>query len=370
MKILYFGITDPNSTGRFYAKALKDLGHEVQTFDPKYFETESPIQRFLVKATKSPVKSRVKKMGESLVTLCRQNKFDWLFVLSENYLDPEYLETIRKENHGILITFHSHDNLFCNGILKSKQFFDSLKLYDVVFTNKTQNVSRYLELGAPRSYFVASAYEPTIHQPIAKEKSLYGNMFDVTFVGTYDGSRDKYLEAVGWNRLHVWGNGWTRYSAYFANRGEITPRAVYANEFADVVSHSRINLGLLREEADDRHTIRTFEIPACGGLQLAPRNDEILSFFDENKEIVCFSSLDELKDKVDYLLTHETERRKIAEAGYYRCVESGNTYMDRIEEMCRFISNQPAKKPVTQRRISPLETLLPAQGEAADPFHF
>ena len=301
MKILYFGTADPNSTGRFYAKALQDLGHSVQTFDPNYFETKNLVQKIAVKVTKAPIKSRIAAVGEALVALCRQTKFDWLFVLSENYLDPEYLETIRKENPGMLLTFHSHDNLFCKGILKSNCFFQSLPLYDVAFTNKTQNVSRYLELGAQRSYFVPSAYEPSIHKPVPPEKSLYGNMFDVTFVGTYDGSRDKYLEAVGWERLHVWGNGWTRYSGYFPNRGEITSRAVYANEFADVVSHTKINLGLLREEADDRHTIRTFEIPACGGLQLAPRNDEILSFYDEDKEIVCFGSLDELKEKVGRL---------------------------------------------------------------------
>jgi spore maturation protein CgeB len=338
MKILYFGTQDPTSTGRFYAKALEDLGHCVQSFDPLYFHSENGLEKIFIKLRKAPLQSRVTLIGEALLALCRKEKFDWLFVLSESFLDPEILQALRKENPGILLTFHSHDNLFCKGILKSKHFFDSVKEYDVVFTNKTQNVSRYEQLGARQCYFIPSAYEPTIHRPIPDEKSLYGTMLEVSFVGTYDGSRDKYVEAAGWEHLQVWGNGWKRYPKYFSHRDAIRPRAVYASEFADVVSHSRINLGLLREEADDRHTIRTFEIPACGGFQLAPRNEEILTFFDENKEIACFGSLEEMKEKIAYFLSHEAQRNKIAEAGHRRCLSAGNSYRNRIEEIVKRVN--------------------------------
>jgi spore maturation protein CgeB len=334
MKILYFGTLDPTSTGRFYAKAFEDLGHQVQTFDPLYFQSRSLLQKIWIKARKAPIRSHVAAVGEELIQLCHRYTPDWIFVLSENFLEPHVLEALKQQNPRLLITFHSHDNLFFDGILKSKNFFESVKHYDIVFTNKTQNVARYQALGAPVAHFIPSAYEASIHKPVPDDKSLYGEMLAVSFVGTYDHSRDRYIEAVGWDRLNIWGNGWRRYHHYLKNSEHIVPRAVYTNEFADVVSHSRINLGLLREEADDRHTIRTFEIPACGGFQLAPRNDEILRFFDENREIACFGSPEELKDKVDYYLAHESERKKIAEAGYQKCVKAKNSYYDRVSEMC------------------------------------
>ena len=39
--------------------------------------------------------------------------------------------------------------------------------------------------------------------------------------------------------------------------------------------------------------------------------------FENYKEIVLFSSPDELQKKIDYYLSHEDEREEIAKAGYH-----------------------------------------------------
>ena len=81
----------------------------------------------------------------------------------------------------------------------------------------------------------------------------------------------------------------------------------------------------------DRHTSRTFEIPACGGFQLSERTDEVLSFFDEGEEIECFASIDELKDKATYYLKHEAQRRRIAAGGLARVRRSPYSFTDRLQ---------------------------------------
>ena len=155
-------------------------------------------------------------------------------------------------------------------------------------------------------------------------------MIDVSFVGTYDRSRDALINAVGWHQLKVWGSHWKKFSEYSVHSNQIHNGAVYYFEYADILSHSRISLGLLREEAEDRHTQRTFEIPACGSLQLAPRKPELLSFFEEDKEIVCFDSPEELREKVEFYLKHPKTRDAIAKRGYQRVLEDGHTYGDRV----------------------------------------
>ncbi|MBI4406187.1 MAG: glycosyltransferase [Deltaproteobacteria bacterium] len=335
MKILFVGSTRGTACSLHYFTSLVRLGHSVLPFDPEYFVARNPIERLMIRSRKAPTPAKVVQVGQSLMRLARENTFDIVFVMAENFLGYQTIEEIRRiSRRPPLFLYHSHDNNFSEGICKPKNFEETIRSYDFMFTTKSQNVRRYQELGQTQSHFIPSAYEPTVHHPIIEPYSQFsGEPFEVTFVGTYDKSRDEILDAVGWERLHIWGNGWKHSPNYPAHRERITPSAIYFYEFADVISHSQCALGLLRAEAADLHTQRTFEIPACGALQIAPRTEEILSFFDEDKQIVCYGSLEELRDKTEYFLNHSVQRRKIAQQGHERCVLGKHTYVDRVSQM-------------------------------------
>jgi spore maturation protein CgeB len=66
---------------------------------------------------------------------------------------------------------------------------------------------------------------------------------------------------------------------------------------------------------------------------LHERSDEVLEFFQEGKEIECFATVKELKEKIDFYLKNEELRIRIAEAGYRRCVQSGYLYADRAKRL-------------------------------------
>lgn len=340
MKVLFVGNTRRTALALHYFTNMVRLGYSVLPFDPDFFYARHLLDRVAIKLRRnSPTKNRQKRVAEGLVNLCSKNRFDVVLVMAQNYIARETLDEIRGSSKTPpLLIYHSHDNNFAPGILKPTDFFETLKMYDFVFTTKSKSVERYRQMGQDSAYFLASAFEPSIHHPIANECSIYANkLFDVTFIGTYDQSRTKYLEAVGWNRLHVWGDFWTRFGEYSKHREQINPRAIYDFEFADVTSHSRLALGLLREEADDLHTTRTFEIPACGAAQVAPRNAEILTFFEEDSEIICFDSPEELRDKVQYYIKNDWKRAQIARKGYERCLRDRHTYLDRVNEMFNIV---------------------------------
>lgn len=339
MKILFVGSTKGTACSHFYFTSMVRLGHQVLPFDPEYFMAGHPIEKFLIRLNHGPTQAKRKRVSTALLQICRKNRFDAVFVMAENFMEYHTMEEIKQLPSPPLFLYHSHDNNFSKGICKPYDFGKTIAAYDYVFTTKSQNVARYAESGQEKALFIPSAYEPTVHHPITDSYSRYkGEGLHTTFIGTYDCSRDVYLEAIGFEKLRVWGNGWQRYRGYNEFRDRISPDAIYYFEFADILSHSSISLGLLRQEAEDRHTQRTFEIPACGALQIAPRNEEILSFFNEDEEIVLFSGPEELRDKVNYYITHESERGRIAKRGYERCLGDPNTYLDRVSTMLTLAS--------------------------------
>ena len=66
--------------------------------------------------------------------------------------------------------------------------------------------------------------------------------------------------------------------------------------------------------------------------------EEIPCYFKEGEDLVCFDGPEDLSEKAGYYLTHETERRRIAENGY-RKVREDHDYMARIREMLRILAS-------------------------------
>ncbi len=334
MRILFVGSVKGTACALYYYTGFLKLGHAALPYDPHYFDPQSGLERGYQRLLKAPLPAKISRVHDELVSICRNNHFDLIFVMAENFLGKETLNAIRAgQANPPLFVYHSHDNNFSDGILKPSGFLETLAAYDYVFTTKSQNVARYQELGQKNAFFIPSAFEPMVHAPVSRKLSRVGKDFDVTFVGTFDHSRGAYFEAVGWERLNVWGSFWDRWNGYSSHRERVTPHPIYYFEFADVMSRSRLALGLLRDEADDLHTQRTFEIPACGALQIAPRNAEILSFFEEDSEIICFGSFEELGDKVTHYLKNDSERIRLAKAGLERVLKDGHRYEDRVREM-------------------------------------
>ena len=70
---------------------------------------------------------------------------------------------------------------------------------------------------------------------------------------------------------------------------------------------------------------------------LAERTEEHLDLFEEGKEMACFSSAEEMIDKIRYYLVHDDERRQVAEAGYQKVTTGRHTYQDRLIEILRAV---------------------------------
>ena len=86
--------------------------------------------------------------------------------------------------------------------------------------------------------------------------------------------------------------------------------------------------------------MRSFEQPACGAFSLVTRTDALLEIFTEGENVECFDSVAEAREKIRYYLTHETERQKIAAAGYKLVIEGGHTYLDRARQLIEWMNDE------------------------------
>ncbi len=89
----------------------------------------------------------------------------------------------------------------------------------------------------------------------------------------------------------------------------------YHTAMPKVFRASRINLNITLRSIKTGIPLRALDIMACGGFLLSNYQQELAEYFEEDKELVMFKSLEECTEKISYYLAHEDERRKIAEAG-------------------------------------------------------
>ena len=85
---------------------------------------------------------------------------------------------------------------------------------------------------------------------------------------------------------------------------------------------------------------RTFEVAACGGFQITNLKPCTKDLFELNKEVVCYTTFGELKEKLDYYIDdrNETERKNIIAAGRERVLKE-HTYAHRINKILEIVFN-------------------------------
>ena len=71
---------------------------------------------------------------------------------------------------------------------------------------------------------------------------------------------------------------------------------------------------------------------ACGGFVMSNYQSEIPEYFEIGREIETFSSTEELIDKCEYYLTHEEERKRIAQRGFEKVCKE-HTVEQRLREI-------------------------------------
>lgn len=88
--------------------------------------------------------------------------------------------------------------------------------------------------------------------------------------------------------------------------------ADYENQVPFIFHNSKINLNITSKTIESGIPQRVFDILSCGGFCITNYQPEIAEYFVDGQELVMYSDMKDLLNKIDYYLTNEEERKQIA----------------------------------------------------------
>lgn len=323
----------------FY-EALQLLGHEVT-----FFEYDALLAR----------QGRA-VMNERLADTVRRLRPDLLFtVLHTDELDPAVIEWVSKHTDTVTL------NWFCDDQWRFDRFSRVwAPRYNWVATTSRRAWARYREAGIGNAILTQWACNHHRYKP--QQGSL---RFDVSFVGQPHGHRRYTIRAVRRRGVdvRVWGPGWrslpwarwyggrlshesmvrtfneSRVNLNFSNSSvEAAPGGGWRRWLSHLDRLERVLptewAFLARPAAVRQLKGRTFEIPGTGGFLLTEYVEELEEYYELDREIAGFRSVDELTDRARFYATHDAARIAIARAGYERTLRD-HTYARRFADLFR-----------------------------------
>ena len=204
--------------------------------------------------------------------------------------------------------------------------------YDAYFFKDEYIVQFMREKLGKRAYFLPQACNPMWHHRVdLAEKDRQKYVCDLTVAGNLYWYRALMFEALLSYDIKIWGAdvpGWlespvTRLCQHHYVAEEEKAKAFNAAKIVLNTMHYAEILGC---------NLRLFEAAGCGAFQIVDWRPNITKFLEPETEVVTFRTREELREKVDYYLSHDGERKIIADRAYARA-QSEHTYEHRLKKL-------------------------------------
>ena len=186
------------------------------------------------------------------------------------------------------------------------------------------------------AYYLPQFHKPTILSP----NELDEFSCDISFIGTWSKRREDFIESlIDIRNVKIFGGGWHRASSKLKKFIEFRA-PVFSNDMAKVIAASKININILTHENRDTTNCRNFEILACKGFQLSEGSEDLLSIFNNKKDLAVFYTPKELYDNCKYYLENELDRETIRVNGYTKVINGNHKMSDRANQIISTLFNK------------------------------
>jgi spore maturation protein CgeB len=351
--------------GRFCASALRSLGHVVEEFEaPAFYSAYQAMDDLRVTSDRLDYLHNgfLQLVGNMILAKVQTFEPDLVLAMAQAPLSMQALRRLRKDGVPTAMWFVEDHRLFTYW----KGF---APLYDVfAVIQREPLLSRLAEIGQANALYLPMAADPAFHRAMelpAAERRVFGS--DVSFMGAgYPNRRMAFREFTRLD-FKIWGTEWDG-DHLLAPLVQMNGRRITSEECVKIFNASKINLNLHSSvgveelvSKGDFVNPRTFEVAACSGFQLVDERGLLHECFAPD-ELATFTSLPELKEKMEYFLAHPEEREAIARRGRERVLRE-HTYAHRMERLLDFTAERLSGWPRPRQGAEAAQGLPPELAE-------
>ena len=336
-RILVIGPSHKGALPESYACAFERLGMEVFRFDDDraLFRAAGFARHRLLRRAFRPLLWW--ELNRAVLEIAETVRPALIFAVRAVYLEPKIIARVRSAT-GATFVNHYPDNPYIGVRLypgeastQRRNLVDTLRQYSTVWMWE-RGLARRLQQDGVAAEYLPFGVDPELFCPQPANPLICASCaapHPVVFVGTGTRARRQEIAKIRRHSIAIWGDGW---------RGKVKSQhhlhpPVYAQSLARIHAAAEISLNVLNAESLDGHNMRTFEVPASGGVMLARYSAAQAEFFPENEAAAYYRSAEELDAKIDLLLGDARLRKRIRETGSR--IAASHTYDRRAVQVLR-----------------------------------
>tara|TARA_Y100000593_G_C4302516_1_gene334121 strand:+ start:235 stop:1974 length:1740 start_codon:yes stop_codon:yes gene_type:complete len=272
MKIFYSAVFDNDgiSSDTSKARELENLGHEVISYNYRIRGEQLDGHPLI-----SP------KRDEEIISFCKLWQPDYIIFAKCNGVDIQVFHEC-KDIAPVCYWFADPLVTYSNN-----EFYEKTKVADI-FTCDKKNVLEKAQTLNSNCHITCDGFDSILESPKDVKKQ-----YDVSFIGNLYGDRAKKISSIKKKITNV--------------------TDAYGEKHSLEVSKSKINLNFCTSAGPSD---RVFKVLAAGGFLLTDEWTDRVDYFEDGKDLVVFSDIDDLNNKIEYYLQNPDEREKISAHGF------------------------------------------------------
>lgn len=272
-----------------------------------------------------------RQINEQFCQLIETFRPDVVLVFKGMEIFPETL--LKAKGKGIKLANYNPDNpfLFSGRGSGNKNVTDSIGIYDLHFSYDRLVKEKIEETYRIPCHLLPFGFE--LDDRLFELCQQVAEINKMCFLGNPDKQRALFLTNLADLNIpiDVYGHGW---ASWISHNNVSIFGAVFGDLFWVTLRKYRVQLNLMRVHNLQSHNMRTFEIPAVGGIELAPNTLDHRSFFNNGTEIFLFDRETDCAAKARQLLALSKEAsEQLRIRARSRSIDAGYSYSHRAYQV-------------------------------------
>jgi len=290
------------------AKLLPNFEFDVIDTNIPYLSTNKLTQSIGFRYKRGPLITKINQYIKRQLS----GSYDVIWMDKGIFISGSLIKYLRNSTQTLI--HFTPDTAFLGN--RSHLFELCIPYYDHLITTKSFEQDHY-QAYAPNSLVLTTqGFDPDVHKPYYNFKD---KIRDVVFIGLCEPYRQTLIKRLieAGITVSIGGKKWDQF--YSANSSyknlEYLGDNIYGKAYAELISSSKMALGLLSREFPELHTTRTFEIPACKTALVTEKNPETEKFYNDD-EVIFYNNDNELLQIIPSMLEDPERLETISQNGY------------------------------------------------------